>query len=389
MEVFEASQDLCKILWVVGWSASQFSRRALSRFGDVVDVTDMDEIETVGHIVTARPDGILVFNDPAIKLAAEVADRLGLTFHSQHTADLLTDKLKQRAAFERRGIPVPVFTDVRAGDISVDFPFPAVLKPRTGAGSRDTFRVENTDEVDEVLARCSPTEEFILEEWLADRDRSPRLSSDIVSVESVVRDGEIEHLIVTGRFPFAPPFRETGLYLPSELTALERDDVFRLASAAAIALQIQHGILHTEIKLTPSGPRVIEVNGRQGGGISQLIRRVGGPSIILWALRLALGLDVGPIPTFAPSPISFLLLVVAPVSATSLVSVSGVDELRELAGVSEIRRKLLPGNAVSSRRSSWSDHAIRVDGIVDSYAELFSLIHEKIPSTLHLTWGGE
>jgi len=63
--------------------------------------------------------------------------------------------------------------------------------------------------------------------------------------------------------------------------------------------------------------------------------------------------------------------------------------LRELAGVSEIRRKLLPGNAVSSRRSSWSDHAIRVDGIVDSYAELFSLIHEKIPSTLHLTWGGE
>jgi hypothetical protein len=389
MEVFEASQDLCKILWVVGWSASQFSRRALSRFGDVVDVTDMDEIETVGHIVTARPDGILVFNDPAIKLAAEVADRLGLTFHSQHTADLLTDKLKQRAAFERRGIPVPVFTDVRAGDISVDFPFPAVLKPRTGAGSRDTFRVENTDEVDEVLARCSPTEEFILEEWLADRDRSPRLSSDIVSVESVVRDGEIEHLIVTGRFPFAPPFRETGLYLPSELTAVERDDVFRLASAAAIALQIQHGILHTEIKLTPSGPRVIEVNGRQGGGISQLIRRVGGPSIILWALRLALGLDVGPIPTFAPSPISFLLLVVAPVSATSLVSVSGVDELRELAGVSEIRRKLLPGNAVSSRRSSWSDHAIRVDGIVDSYAELFSLIHEKIPSTLHLTWGGE
>ena len=389
MEVFEASQDLCKILWVVGWSASQFSRRALSRFGDVVDVTDMDEIETVGHIVTARPDGILVFNDPAIKLAAEVADRLGLTFHSQHTADLLTDKLKQRAAFERRGIPVPVFTDVRAGDISVDFPFPAVLKPRTGAGSRDTFRVENTDEVDEVLARCSPTEEFILEEWLADRDRSPRLSSDIVSVESVVRDGEIEHLIVTGRFPFAPPFRETGLYLPSELTALERDDVFRLASAAAIALQIQHGILHTEIKLTPSGPRVIEVNGRQGGGISQLIRRVGGPSIILWALRLALGLDVGPIPTFARSPISFLLLVVAPVSATSLVSVSGVDELRELAGVSEIRRKLLPGNAVSSRRSSWSDHAIRVDGIVDSYAELFSLIHEKIPSTLHLTWGGE
>jgi biotin carboxylase len=322
-------------------------------------------------------------------LAAEVADRLGLTFHSQHTADLLTDKLKQRAAFERRGIPVPVFTDVRAGDISVDFPFPAVLKPRTGAGSRDTFRVENTDEVDEVLARCSPTEEFILEEWLADRDRSPRLSSDIVSVESVVRDGEIEHLIVTGRFPFAPPFRETGLYLPSELTAVERDDVFRLASAAAIALQIQHGILHTEIKLTPSGPRVIEVNGRQGGGISQLIRRVGGPSIILWALRLALGLDVGPIPTFAPSPISFLLLVVAPVSATSLVSVSGVDELRELAGVSEIRRKLLPGNAVSSRRSSWSDHAIRVDGIVDSYAELFSLIHEKIPSTLHLTWGGE
>ena len=386
MEVFEAAGDFSRILWVVGWSHDESSHRALSRFGDVADVTGMSEAESVSHLVALEPEGVVVFNDAPINLAASVARELGLPFHSPYTARLLTDKLAQREALGRAGLSVPAFAAVQLTDVDVKVPFPAVLKPRSGAGGRDTFMVENLDQVHDALAQCNPTEEFILEEWLSDQGMLRRLSSDVVSVESVVRDGVVDHVMVTGRFPFAPPFRETGSFLPSDLGPRDRNDVCALARAAANALQIRHGILHTEIKMTQTGPRVVEVNGRLGGGISNLISRIGGPSMRVWAMRLALGLDIGPIPSFGQSPVAFFRMIVAPESATRLGSVSGVEELHELAGVDEVRPNLQPGDAVDFRHSSLFENVLRVEGMVNSHAELLTLIDEVIPSTLHLTW---
>jgi hypothetical protein len=386
LEVFEASRDVCRILWIVGWSGNESSNRTLSRFGDVVDVTGMSESEAVSHVVRSEPDGVLVFHDAPIKFASAIAEELGLRFHGRHTAQLLSDKMAQRAALEAAGLPVPVFAAVRRNNIDVNVPFPAVLKPRSGAGSRDTFKVDNFDQVHEALIECSPTEEFILEELLPDRTSPQRLASDIVSVESIVREGQIEHVVITARFPFAPPFRETGSFLPSHLATAERDEVRALASAALNALSVRHGLVHTEIKLTPTGPRVVEVNGRIGGGIRSLVSRLGGPSLTLWVVQLALGLDIGPIPTFGPSPIAFFRFIVAPESATRLKMLNGVEGLRDLAGVDEFVQKLQPGDAVNFRRSSWAEHALQIDGMVNSYAELVALIDEEIPATLHLEW---
>ena len=386
LKVYEASRDLCRILWVVGWSGNESADRALTRFGDVVDVSGMNETEAVSRVVRSEPDGVVVFNDAPIKFASAIAEELGLPFHSRHTAELLSDKVAQRVALGAAGLPVPIFAAVQRGNIDVDVPYPAVLKPRSGAGSRDTFRVDNLDQVNDALKGCSPTEEFILEELLPDRTSPQRLASDVVSVESIVRDGRIEHLIVTGRFPFAPPFRETGSFMPSDLATAEREEVCALASAASNALSIRHGLLHTEIKMTPTGPRVVEVNGRTGGGIRALMSRLGGPPMTLWAAQLALGRDVGPIPTFERTPIAFFRFVVAPEAATRLKALSGVEGLRDLKGIDEFVQKLQPGAMVDSRRSTWDEHALQIDGLVNSYAELLTLIDEEIPATLKLAW---
>jgi len=91
--------------------------------------------------------------------------------------------------------------------------------------------------------------------------------------------------MVTGRFPLAPPFRETGSFLPSDLGPADQDAVVALAGAASEAMQVLNGLLHTEIKMTPEGPRIVEINGRVGGGISGMIARLGGPSLHVWAVR--------------------------------------------------------------------------------------------------------
>lgn len=389
LEVFENARNLCRILWVVGWSPDEISHRLLSRFGDVVDVAGMNQDEAVSRVVASVPDGVVVFNDAPIILAARVADELGLPFHSPRTARLLTDKLAQRTALGEAGLIVPAFTGIRLTDLEVSVPFPAVLKPRHGAGGRETYRVESLDQVHAYLTQSNSSDEFILEEWLPDQPTQRKLSSDVVSVETVVRDGACDHVMVTGRFPFATPFRETGSFLPSDLEPAMYDDVCELAHAAANALEIRFGIVHTEIKIAPSGPRVIEVNGRLGGGISKLISRIGGPSLTAWAMRLALGHDIGPIPAFATTPVAFFRLIVAPESAIRFVEVSGVEALRGLAGVDEVSVNLQPGQTLDYRHSSYLENALRVDGVVSGHAELLTLVDNTIPSTIHLTWDGD
>jgi biotin carboxylase len=385
-EFVRESHDVCRLVWIVGWGPGSEPFRGLSRFGDVVDLTDMNEDRAVHHLVGQPFDGLLTYDDPAIELAAAAADQLGLPFHTPHTARLLADKLAQRGALRDAGLPVPVFAAVRAGDPDVEVPLPAVLKPRAGAGSRDTYRIESDQDLAEALARCDPNEGFILEEWLPDLTPQQDGAADVVSVESVAHNGTVDHLMVTGRFPFAPPFQETGSFMPSDLSATVQEEVKTLAGAAIEALDIRHGMVHTEVKQTPAGPRIIEINGRLGGSISGLMTRLGGPSMYLWSMKLALGHEIGPLPVFPASPVAFFRLLVAPVGATRVKDVEGVNEMAALPGVDEVKVNRRPGDAVDAMRSSQIQHVVRVDGMVGSHDKLFNLVHGQIASTVQVTF---
>jgi hypothetical protein len=382
-----AAKDLCRIVWVVGWADAP-PTRMLERFGDVADVTGMSDSEMIEFLREFRLDGVSVFNDPPLLLAAVIAEGLGLRFHSPRTASILSDKAMQRQALLDQDVAVPKFAAVNLTDHHADVPFPAVLKPRGGAGARDTFLVHDFDEVAAALSKCSPSEEFILEEWLPDRTQNQTLSADIISVESVAIQGTIQHLMVTGRFPYAPPFRDTGGYLPSDLAPSDWDIVCALAGVAAHALGIRDGIIHTEIKMTPSGPRVVEINGRLGGGVSKLIERIGGPSLNNWVMKLALGIEVGTFPALNEGSISFFYFAVAPESATSLETISGISELDEMKrqfGIDEIYLNVRPGAAVSIQQTSFEAYVVRIDGMVSSHQELAATLI-KIEETLKMTW---
>jgi ATP-grasp domain len=386
-DLVAAAKDLCRIVWVVGWADAPPSRM-LARFGDVADVSGMSEGEIVEHLRELRLDGVAVFNDPPMILAAVVAEGLGLRFHTPGTASILSDKAVQRQTLLDEGVPVPKFAAVGVMDHHTDVPFPAVLKPRRGAGARDTFLVHSFDDVTAALSKCDPSEEFILEEWLADRTKNQTLSADIISVESVAIEGIFQHLMVTGRFPYAPPFRDTGGFLPSDLEPSDWESVCAVADVAARAVGIRDGIIHTEIKMTPSGPRVVEINGRLGGGISKLIERIGGPSLNSWVMKLALKNPVAKFPTLEDAGISFFYFAVAPEFATSLETMSGISELNEMKnelGIDEIHVNIRPGTVVSTQQTSFTAYVVRIDGMVSTHHELATTL-AKIEETLTMTW---
>jgi biotin carboxylase len=361
--------------------------RLLERLGTVVDVTGVTPEVAAQRIALERPDGILALFDGLMEWTADVAQRLGLPFHAPATARALADKDAQRAALRAAGMPTPAARPIPVpgdaeglGALARAAAFPAVVKPRRGESSRNTVKVGSADELQDALAtiaRTSPADraDLELEDYLADRPEplDPRFA-DYVSVESVVRGGRAVHLGVTGRTPPAPPFRETGLFLPSALPADVRHAVLDVATQALRALGVEQGCAHTEIKLTPDGPRVIEVNGRPGGAIPAFVRLVGGWDLLPLTLRLALGeaVDVEPLPGAEAGTVAYALMVQPPQDARRVAVLEGADAIRALPGVEHVILNRGVG-ATLDWRAGTNEFLVGVDGAVPDHEALLDL----------------
>lgn len=388
-----AAAPLARLVWVVDRSLPATDQMCplLGRLGTVLDVTGCDEVAAAARVAACRPDGILTLADARLELTASLAARLDLPFHSPETAWNLTDKHAQRAALAAGGVDVPRSTVVPAPDdepgwaaLASAISFPAVLKPRVGEGSRDTFKVASLAET-RALARAAeherPGRALVLEEYLADAtDRPVDGFGGYVSVECVASGGRIQPVAVTGRFPPAEPFRETGFFIPAALAPAEQDAVVALAVQAAAAVGVTIGCLHIEIKLTPAGPRVIEVNGRLGGGIPEMLSDAGGPDLYDVAFRLALGETFDFAELCACRRVGWLLYVHAPDWMRRLVAVQGLDELARRPEVVAVQLNRRPGEHVDWREGNHG-HVFSVRGFARDHEQLRALerrVHDEV-----------
>jgi biotin carboxylase len=389
-QLVEAAHELCRIAWVLDASVieSEHSMRTLSRFGTVVDVTGLKAAEAARAVAAVRPDGIITFKDKCLRFTAELAERLGLPFHSPQVALRITDKHAQRTALREAGVAVPAFRMVpRATDeagwreLLSSAPFPAVLKPRVdNEASRDTVRVDSPEELRRLAALTNGTP-LVVEEYLADRAGSVRpCFADYVSVESVVSGGEISHIAVNGRFPPAEPFRESGFFIDAELHPGDRHAALDAATAALRALGIELGCCHTEVKFTPQGARVIEVNGRIGGGVPEMLADISDIALLQVAMRIALGEHVRYDRPLVPERVGFLFYVHAPHWMHRVLSVDGLEELCADRRVTEGILNRGPGQPVDWREGNHG-HVFSVRGTVADHDELErmdELVHSAV-----------
>src|SRR5205814_761576 len=72
-----------------------------------------------------------------------------------------------------------------------------------------------------------------------------------------------------------PYFEETLYVTPSRHPEKVQRAVARAVSAAARALGLSHGPVHAELRLTPEGPRILEVAARSIGGLCGRALRFG------------------------------------------------------------------------------------------------------------------
>jgi biotin carboxylase len=265
---------------------------------------------------------------------------------------------------------------------------PAVIKPRRGAGSRNTVLVRTRDECLEAAAAAFRYGEraLVLEEYLEGDSCAAGASwGDYVSVESVAVGDDILHLGVTGKPPLAEPFRETGAFFPSTLSPSATGLVLGLTTAALRALGVSTGVCHTELKLTCAGPRVIEVNGRLGGYVNDVVRRSTGASVLRVALETALDRSTDVVPP-TPHRVAYQLFMVPPVWARSVRGISGVDRVRSLPGVRRVELTRAPGDAVDWRLGTASSIGT-VYGDADDHLAM-EAVKRSIAETLVIDYAG-
>jgi hypothetical protein len=303
-------------------------------FGPVVECEEDRTGDAVELLRSHGPSAITAFSEAMVATTAELADGLGLPFHDRDTATALTDKWLQRRRLAEHGVDavwsVVVTSRREALDTVERRPGPMVLKPKRSQSSRDTYLVTDPDGIPVELA-ISAGRPFVLEEFLPGRDEKE--FGDYVSVESLVVDDEPFTLGVTGKLPLVTPFREQGQFVPSHLPARELTEIAELASAAARALGIRRGLVHTEIKLTPGGPRIIEVNGRVGGFINELYQRATGQDLLELGMAVACGLPVDPRAADSSGPVHFQFNNLPPLTGGVLLEIEGVEKVRREPGL--------------------------------------------------------
>jgi biotin carboxylase len=390
LSITDAAQGVCSLVWVVDSSQPGVATmvRLLRKFGPVIDASDRSIQQVAEAVREHAPDGVLSMHDGDLRWTAELAALLELPFHSRDCARKLTDKHAQRDAMSRAGLAVPMFRVIPEGadaatvsQIGSTFTYPAVLKPRNGQASRDTLPIHSCAELEATMEELrerpgAQAEDYVLEGFVPDAstDLGGAGFAGFVSVESVVESGHVEHAAISARTPFRWPFRETGYCTPSAVSPELAVEVFRVATEAAHALGVTVGCLHTEIKLTDDGPVVIEVNGRPGGGMSEMLERAsGGFSILRTALRLAVGDPVGFKGPVACSRIGYLLYVFPEADVEWIDSVEGLPQLQKVDGVDEIVLVRGPGQRIDWREGSEA-HVFHLTGTTGDHDELRQLI---------------
>ncbi|MFE2555627.1 acetyl-CoA carboxylase biotin carboxylase subunit family protein [Streptomyces sp. NPDC059352] len=358
--VLADAEGLCEVIFVCDAAKPGVAPllRGLRRRSTVCDITGLSPDEAAAAVRREAPEAIVTFSEYCLGLTAELAERLGLPYHGSETTRLLTDKLAQRAALAAAGVDA---TGCRLADspeqvleAAAELGYPIVVKPRTGAGSRNTVRLDSAEQaVRELPAVMSGDigrdRVFVVEECLVgDPSAAGEGWGDYVSVEGLVYRGEVLASCVSGKLPLAEPFRETGFFLPSTLSPALAEEVRTLAAAAVRALGIRDSVTHTEVKLTPAGPRIIEVNGRVGGHVVDLLPRASKDSLVRFALDLALGRRPAD-PSFDFSGVTFEWVLLPPVEARELTGLDGVDEVRALDGITAVDVLARPGQPVDWR----------------------------------------
>ncbi len=301
--------------------------------------------ESEGSADTGGPvDAVLALDDSGARVAALVAERLGLPHNSPAAADAARNKHRMRTMLAACGAPSPTFAEFRTDQnlkeiialAEAQIGYPCVIKPEELNGSRGVIRADLRCELAAAVRRLTALigegQPFLIESYIPGVE---------VALEGLLDRGRLHLLALFDKpDPLEGPFFEETIYVtPSRLPMDEQASVVKAAELAARGLGLQTGPIHAELRLNGDGPWIVEVAGRTIGGLCSRILRFGmevggGCSLEQLILRQACGL---PLESLQRELQAGGVMMIPIPEAGLLRAVSGIEEASALRGVEDVQ----------------------------------------------------
>lgn len=322
------------------WSQQLVAEGLIAKFLPV-DMTQSSEDvfkDSLAHIKqlgadgkTGAVDAVMTFIELSVPLVSRLCEALGLPGFRPDAVDNARDKHRTRARLAEAGLPTPrnflikTAQDVAAAAEKVGFP--AVLKPVSGAASLGVKKVNSADELQqsykEVVEEMSS---LVVSSGALIKGDGSNVGVDASNVidltllleqyldgcetdiDVVMSEGEWRYAAVADNGPTLEPyFNETWAASPSLLPKDQQRELKELAIASLNALGFTAGVFHVECKYTSTGPQLIEVNARMGGGqVHQCNLMTWGVDLVEETLFIALGIPARPmVPKLPLQPVAY------------------------------------------------------------------------------------
>jgi biotin carboxylase/NAD(P)H-dependent flavin oxidoreductase YrpB (nitropropane dioxygenase family) len=295
-------------------------------------------------------DGVMTVGTDASQTVAAVADALNLPGIPFEVAERATDKIKMRQVLKGRGVPIPDFRPIwtleECQKAVQGMPLPLVIKPCDNMGARGVRKIERLDDLIPAFREAkeaSISGKLILEEFM----EGPELSLDALVFDDTIHITGVADRIIER----APYFVEVGHTLPSALPEKQQARAVEVFKQAISALGIDIGAAKGDIKITPEGPKIIEIAARLSGGwmSAYTYPLATGVNLYKAAIQVALGetpTDLKPKTSLVSAERSLFPL------PGKILSIRGVEEARKIKGVKEIILMKEAGDMAEEPRSN-------------------------------------
>lgn len=248
---------------------SEGLRNSLTEYYRVDNMEDYEQVyRAVGYFAHkyGRIDRVESHNEYWLELDAKL--RTDFNVSGYKTEDMLAIKTKaqMKEVFRKAGLKVAkgrVFKDdADARKLAKELKFPVIIKPNSGVGASDTYKIKSADELEAFFDYKNAHVEYIMEEFI---------EGDIVTFDGLTdKDGNI---VFYSSLEYSEVVLDTVekdndmfYYVPREI----KQDLVKLGEKCVEAFKVRERFFHFEyFRVKKTGELMpLEINCRPPGGLT-------------------------------------------------------------------------------------------------------------------------
>ncbi len=205
-------------------------------------------VRAIARQMDGRVDRLIGILEPLQESLAQTRENLGIPGMRPAAARGFRDKAHMKDIFAANGIPCARHQLCTQAEEALAFGrssgYPLVVKPPAGAGAKNTFRVENEDELRGYLRTMppQPSNPILLEEFL----RGTEYSFDTVTLDGKHLLHSINAYTPTPLEVMETPWIQWTVMLPRDISGPEFAPIHEAGPRALDVLGIDTGITHME-----------------------------------------------------------------------------------------------------------------------------------------------